>query len=338
MKFNYFPFKNIINWVKHIYYALPFGMRGAEDVIMLPKTTASSNDISIQEYVQTSHLGEDLLKGEITQEVVEFRYQTYKVYREASKYVYQGGAFNKIKSKIDKEKIKLSQKNKMIGVNITDSFDENKSLDDVKYALEIEYKDIPKFRIDRLCTEFDVEKKNNGEVFITLHFEKQYDVSQIQTRVFTSELKKIIADMGDQQIKDKIFKNHEIFFGISSISFITNQAKGEEDLMRYVLQGLQGVVLRETKYEYEIVYSVESLDIIDLTAKFYSKEAQDRYDITAPKKRVVRAEKARLNTCGVCGARIANDYDAAITEEIYGVPLCISCLEKKILSDRVEKL
>lgn len=324
MKLKTLFWEKIVNWIRHLYYSIPFGMKGAEDMIMLPKMTSYSNDVSIQEHVEDKKLGEDLLKGEITQEVIEFRYQTYKVYKEATKR----------NSKIKKSSaLKFSQQNKEYGLNVHESLADNNSLTNTKRTLNIVYKDIPKFRLDKLCTHFDVICHKNGNKEIVLHFEKQYDVTQIQTRVFTSEIKALIKTMKNNLINDAIFKNHEIFSNIKTISFTTDNAIGEEDLMQFILSGVQGVSLRETKYEYIIVYSVLEVLKSDLTAKFYSKEAQDMYDTVEQKKRAVRAEKRALNAkCYECGA-LVNEYDAAITEREYGHPLCISCLEKKILSD-----
>lgn len=318
------------NWLKHMYYALPFGLKGAEDEIMLSKVTSISDASTIQEHVQESNLGADLLKGEITQEVIEFRYQTYKVYKESNKYKTQGGITKKVKEQ--RNNGKLIQTNKESCINILDSFSDNKSLTDNSYTLLIDYIDIPKFRLDKLCTFFEVINNDNENV-IKLHFEKQYDVSQITTRVFTSELKNLVQNMKNNNNIDKIFSTHEFFANIKNIKFITHQAYGEDDLMEYNLVGIQGVGLIDTKYEYIITYDVDKIEKIDLTAQFYSKEAQDKYDIGAEKKMAIRGEKGALNKCSVCGSDV-NIYDASITEDMYGEILCVNCLNKKILSER----
>ena len=70
--------KKIKRCILRLLRALPFGLQGAEREIMGSSNTGEDGTVITQE-VSDERVSKHLLKGEVTQEVEELRYRTYKV-------------------------------------------------------------------------------------------------------------------------------------------------------------------------------------------------------------------------------------------------------------------
>ena len=90
----------------NLWYGLPFGMKAADTEIMGNKSV-DDNGVTIQQEVSDQRVAKHLLKGEVTQEVEELRYRTYKVADESENYKYLG---NGVAVKEEKEKRPLDRK------------------------------------------------------------------------------------------------------------------------------------------------------------------------------------------------------------------------------------
>ena len=101
----------IKKWAYKILYALPFGMKAADEEIMGGNSSSSDDGQSVHQQVSDERVAKHLLKGEITQPVKELRYRTYKVDDEAKNYEYLGGgtAIKKEAKPVDTKRIHCSQ-------------------------------------------------------------------------------------------------------------------------------------------------------------------------------------------------------------------------------------
>ena len=99
----------IKKWAYKILYALPFGMKAADEEIMGGNSSSSDEGQSVHQQVSDERVAKHLLKGEITQPVKELRYRTYKVDDEAKNYEYLGGG-TAIKKEEAKKKAKEEEK------------------------------------------------------------------------------------------------------------------------------------------------------------------------------------------------------------------------------------
>jgi hypothetical protein len=105
----------IINKLKSLFYSLPFGLKAADSEIMGADSTGVINDTVVQQQANDKRVAKHLLKGEITQEVEELRYRTYKIDKESNKYDYVGhGVAVKKDEKKPNNIIRFSQENKLI--------------------------------------------------------------------------------------------------------------------------------------------------------------------------------------------------------------------------------
>ena len=71
----------------NLWYGLPFGLKAAGDEIM-GGGEADQAGTEINQQVTDKRVAKHLLKGEVTQEVEELRYRTYKVANDSEKYKY----------------------------------------------------------------------------------------------------------------------------------------------------------------------------------------------------------------------------------------------------------
>ena len=323
----------IKKFLLNIWYGLPFGVKAAGDEIM-GGLNAASNDTSVSQEVSDHRVGKHLLKGEITQEVEELRYRTYKVSNEAERYKYLGnGAAIKedtptIKS-TEVGHIKFSQENGMICSSILEEFRHMNDYGTERYKFEMMYSDVVRFKLEQFATSVDVEidtRKGVSPVVIdtTLHFEKQPNPYNPKSKPFINELSKLVgADSHEVSMS-------EIASSLLALSFTTYKANGENDFVNYSFTD-KGVFKRitETEHEYLLTFSWEGYVRLplDLEATYYSKEMDDKYKTNAKKEvsaEMVHAERKAY--CYVCG-REMSVYDADIMEANGEHPICKSCME-----------
>lgn len=311
--------KKISNFFSQLFYGLGFGMRNAEDEMLFSKHSSDS-DSSYIEQINERNVGKDLLKGEVTQEVEDLRYSTYKVYRESNNYEYMGNGVSvkKEKNVFNINNFKFVQKNKIFCKSIYESFDESKDDDVDKFTLTFGYITSPKFRLERFVESIEVNSIN-GVVNITLRFPKAFDNFSPITKMFYNELMKLeTSERGNEIYSDNI----------SSLCFTTYKAQGEDDFIMYAFSNL-----KPKKYEFfndyvNIVFTTMVFNREDLTAKFFSSHQQDKYEVREKKNNKITMFSTSSNyKCSECGNDM-NQFDYDITLYDFGRALCIKCLEK----------
>lgn len=320
---------NLVKLIKRFFYAIPFGMKGADDIIFSQKSSTQTDNVGVVQVLQENRLSKDLLKGEITQQVEELRYKDYKVYNESKKYKYLGdGNATKIEyNDKDLSNFSFIIENKIICENVFDELNRIDNYGSDRYILSFIYGDIPKFKLESYVSRLEVNFIN-GKCEAVLCFSKYPNKYDVKTKAFINELQKI--NNGDTEY---LFKNHEICSNITSIEFTTYKAINEDDFIHYKLDGFTCFDFVEEKHEFKIYYTVKSCNRENLLTKFYSKTMDDKY-MTKQKKdnTYVVFNEDRVEKCSECGAEI-NKYDSDITKETYGKSLCLKCLEEKILKD-----
>ena len=115
-------FDYLIKQIGLFFYAIPFGMKAANDE-MLASKASSNSDLS---GTHTIHLNDsvanDMLRGEVTQQVEDFRYSNYVVDRESTNYKYVGnGMAVKSKRNIQKDKVNMGVRIRTFGNDVLTS-------------------------------------------------------------------------------------------------------------------------------------------------------------------------------------------------------------------------
>ena len=237
------------------------------------------NDVSISQEVEDERVSKHLLKGEVTQEVEELRYRTYKVEKESKDYAYLGNgvAIKKKRPRVDEDVIRFTMNNKGISDSVLDSMQQVGKYGTEKYVLNVTYNSISRFKIEQFATKFKVTIKDN-DCYIKLYFESQPDVYDAKSKPFINELERIY-----QQRENGMVLNSDIVFLISNISFITYKAEGEDDLVYYNLSMPTFADIDKSKFEYTITYKISKFTRENLTDKFYNEEMENKYKNKEPK-------------------------------------------------------
>ena len=316
--------KKISNFFTRFFYGLGFGMKNAESEMLLSKNSSNSESSYVQQ-IKEQNVGKDLLKGEVTQEVEDLRYSTYKVYKESNNYEYLGDgvAIKKEKKDFNINNFSFVQRNKIFCKSVYESFEE--SVDDMdKFTLTVVYETSPRFKIERF-TECLTVRGVNGNIDITFRFNKAYDINSPITRMFYNELMKLEnTDRGNEIYSDNI----------TNLCFTTYKAQGEDDFIMYIFNNLQPKSYEFLEQYVNVTFTTNDFTRQDLTEKFFSKNQQDKYTMKMSKDRtisfLVPESKYR---CSECGEEM-NQFDYEITFYDFGRGICLKCLEKYLTLDK----
>ena len=144
----------------NLIYGLPHGLKAADTEIMGSKQM-DSNGTTINQEVSDERVAKHLLKGEVTQEVEELRYRTYKVENESKNYKYLGNGVavkeNNIEKKQDRTKFKFTQDNENICESVSETLKQVGNYGVERYRFEIDYNSFVRFKVEKFMIKIDVE-------------------------------------------------------------------------------------------------------------------------------------------------------------------------------------
>lgn len=259
--------------LKKIFYSLPFGLKGAEDEIMLSKASSLSDDTTIQQKQENLTMSQALRQGEVTQEVEELRYKTYTVERESENISYIGEGVVIKKNKKKNRRIRFSQINDLICEDVNSGLlqADTKNVNSEKYRISINYTEFVRFKVEEFIKTIDVNIKD--EIIFKLHFTKYADEYMPRTRPFINELNKIVEKQDDYYF----MSHNEIISMMKSLSFITYKASDEENYVRYTFYDPMFDSIEENEHEYVITYNCDFYTRDDLTSKYFSESMDRKY-------------------------------------------------------------
>ena len=327
-------------YLLNLWYGLPFGLKAAGDEIMgAGEVDEAGTEITKQ--VTDQRVAKHLLKGEVTQEVEELRYRTYKVSGEAENYEYLGNGVA-VKKQTYKNpegdfRFKFTQENTLMESTVLEELNRLNDYGVEKYRLEVGYNSTVRFKIEQFVTSIDVNidfRKDTNPVIIdtTLHFEKQPDPYNAKSMPFINEIAKIKDVKTPYQIE-----RNEILSSIDNISFVTYKATNEIDFTNYCFTGgAKFKDFKETDHEFLLTFSWDGYARIplDLEGKYFSKSMEEKYQ--NKEKKDVAPEMVtteRKAYCSVCG-REMSVYDADIQRADGIEPVCKNCMEKALKNDK----
>ena len=214
----------------NIWYGLPFGLKAAGDEI-LGSGEADQAGTEVNQQVTDKRVAKHLLKGEVTQEVEELRYRTYRVANESEKYKYVGNGVvvkEEKETPKDKTRFKFSQENENICQSVLDTMNQVGNYGIERYRLEIDYNSFVRFKVEKFAKKIDVDiDEKIGKVETTLHFNTEPDPYDAASMPFINELKKLL-NANEYEIS-----RNEIATSIYNLSFTTYKAYNEDDLVNY---------------------------------------------------------------------------------------------------------
>lgn len=316
----------MLNWIKRAIYALPFGLKAANEEIN-SSAVLEDGGVVINDTVSDKSVYKDLLNGEVTQEVEELRYKTYEVAERSKEYNYIGnGVAVKKELRRNNKHIRFTQPN---GIIVTGILEELKRIGDYgteKYNISIEYSRFVRFKVEEFITNADVDISENG-TFMTLHFNSRPNPYNPKSMPFINELKKIKEYIGSKYALER----SEIANVMTTMSFVTYNATNDyPDMMSYVFVSPELIDYNETSTEVTLKYQWAYYKVTNLKDKFYSATQAKKYEERAKKDTSISMPLNNEKVyCSVCGEEI-NKMLIGPTDFETNKPICLSCLKKKV--------
>ena len=238
-----------------IFFTLLFkGLKNANDIAFTGnKDTDVGNGSSIEQQKEVQSVYKDMLKGEITQEVIELRHEMYFAERASKKYKYTGNGravkmndiikYNGDLETSDGLDISIVQENKedvgsLLDYEIYNIGNEvalgEKSQGDLskskqkKFTINIKRDFLAKFNIEQYTEKIVIKQLNDDESIIDIYVNQYMKQFNNIHKLFLKQIEQIYT--GD-------IRNDIIEF--NSIYFITNNAYGAEDLLEYEFNNIQ---------------------------------------------------------------------------------------------------
>lgn len=324
--------KKIKKYFLNILYGLPHGLKAADSEIM---GSGSKDDLgtSIHQEVSDQRVAKHLLKGEITQEVEELRYRTYKVANESEKYKYLGNGVaikeEKEEIPIDRKKYKFTQENENICESVLEGLNQVGNYGVERYRFEIDYETFVRFKVEKFATKVDVNiNDETGLIETTLHFNSEPNPYDGTSMPFINEISKLLNVKSEYEIK-----RNEIASSIKNFSFCTYKATNEDDFVTYsFVNGGKFKNFVQNGYEFLLTLTWDEYMRVplNLEAKYYSKSMAEKYERKERKDVPVSlTEVERKRYCSICGKEMSV-YDADIQEASGQEPICKECMQKAL--------
>ena len=316
-----------IRWIKNILYSVPYGMKGAGDEIMGSNISGDGNDTTINQQVSDERVARHLLKGEITQEVEELRYRTYKVDREAKNYNYigHGVAVKKEKEEnVNTGVIKFSQENKLICNDILTELNRIGDYGVEKYNINIDYLSPVRFKMHEFITVVDVYIKEGEKAVTTLHFSDVMNPQEFKSKPFILELGKLETQFSNNDTY--ALSRNDFATEVLCMHFTTFNATDEHpDVILYAFKYPELIGVHHEDGEFKLIYQWKEYERTDLTDKFFNAEMEEKYRNKERKNINAGMEVAEeIVKCPICGKEVSN-LEIIMSDD---GPSCFDCFKK----------
>ena len=283
--------KKLIKKLKVVFYAIPFGMKAADEMVAT-SNKETTDGTSIQQQIEHKSVYSDLLKGEVTQEVEELRWEMYKAEELANDYKYVGnGQAVKIEQTEEQKKnkrLKFIQYNNDIEYGLQESL---KMAENVSDANKMDYKPRKLFKItyNNPCVRFKLENhfekvSVNLKDGIKTKFYFMNDRTNKKLVPLINLLLKYKEDLtsfdGDDIISIKSYiKHQELLSSILSLEFTTFQATN--NVPNGIMYKFLSPKFNDIKDEGEYVTLEFEWDKYEggqlLSEKYHSKTAEEKF-------------------------------------------------------------
>lgn len=311
-----------------LWYSIPYIMKGGNDEIF-GHGIESVDGTEITQNVTDKRVAKHLLKGELTQEVVDLRYRTYLVSEESKKYDYIGNgvALKRQESKIDANNYNFSMECKVFCNTVLDAINDANLEGENKYTLDIVY-DNPfvNFKIQKYATYIDV-KNENGKVETTIHFSSYPNPYDGTSMPFINALGKLESS---KNIEVEL-KHSDFITSIISMSFMSNNATNNFPNMHFFyLENPSFIKIEKSDNEFLVTYSWGKFKEENLTDKFYSENMYNKYKNKEKKELLDNVMDINKDIrCSICNKKIPLVRRNDVFEDENGNPICINCFIKK---------
>ena len=302
--------------------AVAFGMKAAGDEIMGPSEATDGGTV-IQQTVQDKRVAKHLLKGELTEEVMELRYRTYAVDKASHDYKYVADGVVVKKDSTPKTG-KFSMGVYVVPDSVLETLQQVGKRGDEKYNVSIKYNCFPRFRIEQFAETLKVDANTKTTTF---EFGCVPDPYDSKSGCFVSELNRCHSE--------KNIDRRELGDSLEEVSFVTYKADGEDDLVWYQFKGLQKAEIdfSQSDWCYRLIYTWNDVTSENLTDKFYHEGMAEKYATKEKKDAIAEvAPEVRIVHCPRCGRQMSV-YDADILDWAGGNGLCAECQKELAIAN-----
>lgn len=280
------------------FHSLAWGLKSADDIVSKSnKESDGSDGEGIVQRKESHSVYDDLLRGEVTQEVKELRHEMYYAERKSHEYEYKGNGTVVKKNTIfdyegnvensDNRKILIVQENKedpstlfdfgiYSNVNTPNAIIDTEKMGDPSkkssrnFTIAIDRDFIPSMRIEEYATKVVVKSGNDDEHFVLDIYVSQY-VKQFdrRSRIFVNEIERIY--MGDKR-SDVIDFNR--------LGFVTSNAYGAPDLTIQAFEDIHFFNITKFDGNYVLSFYAKASETNnhDIVTEFYDEKAAEKND------------------------------------------------------------
>lgn len=265
-------FKNLYHKIKKMFYGLFFGLENVNQEVFT-NVDYDNSSTNIHQEKLTKSVYKDLLKGEITQEVKDLRYQLYYIYDNSQNYKYigDGNSEKKTVNTFNCNEFAFSQSDKDISVTLSEELN---FFNKEQYFFNIIYEDYCRFKHEKYITKIDVNvsnKRQEKNKVIYFYYNAYVSTDNVYYRILLNGL------------KSKKIENNDFFPTIKEFSFTTFNAQGINDLYKFNLYNLKPLDVLEKDGFILVEYEFENFQVENIVTKYFSKNMQDKYDNKASK-------------------------------------------------------
>lgn len=316
---------NIWRRIKYLTMDLISASKNTETQVLTSGGTDGGDGLLIvQDVNQGAHvLSKALLKGELNEEVMQLRYRTYKVDREAKQYKYYAptlaikkkhGKDNKFMSydKSDGLDIITIQENYPLKEDVTDGMTQiinGGRGEKTNYKIEITRDFIPRFRIEEFLKKLVVKRLDDTHVILDFYFSKYPDDTFLNNNDVAFRSKPFIHEI------EKICNGgvRSDILNMERVRFVTSHAYKLDDLIEFTFKNVWFKEVAEYDGDYILRFKASlEHNAIDLTAPFYNKKMDDKYK-NKEKKDVIFDITGNVPVetyiCSDCGKKVTFDAE-----------------------------
>jgi hypothetical protein len=286
-------------WLKNKIAAITFAFSNVEKNIFSQNNEELTSSPKEERRASQGLLSDSLIHGEVTQEVKNLRWRTYKILKSANNNSivikgYDENGFpiytiNKTNNKKLLKKIKLdtldSYELEMVFTNdkipngvfeLMAEINDKNNLDLIEYLiknkpekpLNINRNEYPKFFIENYTKKINIRTINETEKLLEFYIDKYSDEYNKNNNLFLKEIEKII--------NNKNFKSN--FLKFNGVSFITNNTIGSEDFLFYEYEILSFDKIIEFDGNYVIKFKSKVIkNGEDVLVKYIEDELEGKY-------------------------------------------------------------
>ena len=315
--------KKVFKYLKFLWFGLILGMKKTEDETFHLNGNELDTGSTVNQNVSEHSVAKALLRGEVTQEVVDLRYRTYEVARESAHYTYFSPTLAKKKKLNDNKFVKIEndekrevvtiQENKQEVETVTDTLlrigDDGKYVDRAKqYNIVMERDGTTRFKLEQFAKKVVVKKGDTDtEAILDVYVSKYPDDKVFISKAFVHEIERI----KNQKIRSDVTN-------ITRLSFETYKAYKLDDMIRFEFGDLKFECVIEYDGDYVIRFVAKIIDGgTDMTKEFYSERMAKKYAEKAPKELTATYDpnmNIRTYRCADCGKVVT--YDARALDNL----------------------